>query len=89
MGASQEYYDCIVATGSACSEKPLSDQDMDAIKFDKFKNHFTTVRKAWLKKNQPHADAVVEDGKQKKKGGAMPAGMGITWAALKKSFATV
>ena len=88
MGASQEYYDCIVATGSAWSEKPLSDQDMDAIT-NKFKNHFTTVRKAWLKKKQPHADAVVEDGKQKKKGGAMPAGRGTTWAALKKYFATV
>ncbi len=76
-----------MAAAKACSATVLSDTDMEAIS-TKFRYHFTTVRKQWLSKNKPLAPLEGEE-PQKKKGGAMPEGKGITWAALKKSYGGV
>lgn len=85
----QEYYEAIMAAAKACSDMPLTDQDMEAI-VAKFTLHFTSVRKAWLKAKPPPAAEGVEGNVQPKKkaGGAPPASMRITWHALRKAFGT-
>ncbi len=81
----QEYYEAIMAAAKACSDKPLSDKDMEAI-VNKFANCFTKARKDWIKLHPAAPEGVEGDAKPKKKGGAPKADMGITWAALSKSF---